>query len=144
MCGTCESDGSCDFTGQAGDGRPNYVCFQPNGYTCNKGTADAELTVGFSPDNSCSPLAPIPIDNEPSVCPGGWFFTKPDDCKQAFANDYFLTADCVNGGSLVEAHASCSSPIGLCYDYCGFLLAGYSILNQDPATWYYPTGPGNS
>ena len=140
MCGECQSDGTCTFTGQAGDGRPNYLCFQPNGFTCNKGDVNAELTVSFSPNNGCSTLDPIPIDNEPTVCPGGWLFTKPDDCKQPFVNNYSLEAPCVYGGAEVIVHASCSEEIGLCYNYCGFLLAGFSILNQDPATWYYPPG----
>ena len=142
LCGTCLSDGTCDFSGQAGDGRPEYLCFQPNGYTCNKGDANAELTVSFSPDNGCSTQAPIPIDNEPSVCPDGWLFEKDpnEDCKQDFANNYFMSAPCVDGGAEVQVHASCSTKIELCYDYCGFLLAGYSILNQEPRTWYYPPG----
>ena len=143
MCGDCLPDGTCDFTGQAGDGRPDAICLQPYGSGSATCVKDDILKVEFKPDTKCDPgVLEVKLENEPSVCPGGWFFSKKklSDCKQPFVNDYKVQATCVNNNAPANIHASCSSPIGLCNEYCGFLLVAYSILNQDPATWYYSTG----
>jgi hypothetical protein len=143
LCGECQSDGTCNFTGQAGgaSARPGAICLQPYGSTsCTVGDDASDLSVEFNPGTNCSPIPlVVALNNNPSLCLNGWYIEKPSTCQQDFVNDYKVQSSCVNGGAEANIHASCSEEIGLCYDYCGFLLVAYSILGQTPPIWYTPS-----
>jgi len=88
--------------------------------------------------NTCTNDAPVgtPItvsfNNNNSKCPNGWYLERPDGCAtQSGVNNWYVTATCVNGGTQVKIHTSCSCEIGLCSTFNGYTIFGYQ-LPADP------------
>jgi len=163
LCGTCsystpgitktnldETQGTCDYTGETDNDdskkqrKAEALCLKPpSGSTCSGVSLDVLVSPGAQGGNTCTNAAPIgtPItvsfNNNNSKCPNGWYLERPDGCAtQSGVNNWYVTATCVNGGTQVKIHTSCSCEIGLCSTFNGYTIFGYQL--------FYPADPNSN
>ena len=134
MCGECTAKGVCtqgcdDDDEGTSVKKPDQICIKPS-TACSAGSS---LTVNYTPSGACSSSpATFSLNDEETLCPGGWFIERPAGC--GFYNNLELSSTCVDGGNMVNIHTSCSQGIALCNEYfSSYIITGYALLGGN--TW---------